>query len=184
MVLTNKFDNVGRLFTGYFTISDGTVDYSFEQLVELSVGTTQITAPHYGTFGRKKLATVGYESTATVRVDDTADLYPTNDIMTGTPNAKDKVSISYFLDRATKNVLVPAIFSTTERFDADPAGGTATDIYIVHSYTGFITGSELVRNRGTGTYERVMDFDIIEVTKTRREATGKDTPADAAILDG
>ena len=84
-IASNVFDNVSRLFKGYFILYDesGTDDegHVFNQIVDLSASANQLTSPHYGTFGKKKLAAIGYESVYTVRVDDTADLYPTNDFV-------------------------------------------------------------------------------------------------------
>lgn len=168
----NEFGDVARIFKGKFVLyhnANNTTDgYVFDQLVELSATANQLTSPHYGTRGKKKLAVIGYESAYTVRVDDTADLYPENDVVNvgATPlTAEEKVSVSYFLNRMANNDLVPAHFSSVEESDS-----TSPEKWIVNEFSGFITGAEHVRNTGTGTFEREYTFDVIDVTQTIRTA--------------
>ena len=170
-VQANVFDDVSRLFKGYFILyedqSDDSDGYVFNQIVELSASANQLTSPHYGTFGKKKLAAIGYESVYTVRVDDTADLYPTDDFVedgAAAPDA-DKISVSYFLDKLTDNELIPARFATVQEAD-----GPDANRFIIHEFEGFITGSAPARNTGTGTWEREYEFEVIDIIKSIREA--------------
>ena len=135
----------------------------FNQIVELSASANQLTSPHYGTFGKKKLAVIGYESVYTVRVDDTADLYPTDDL-DSLDTTSERVSVSYFLDKLTDNELVPARFATVQETDAD------TNAFIVHEFEGFITAVAPTRNPSTGTWEREFEFEVIETLVSKRQA--------------
>ena len=170
----NKFDNVARIFKGYFILYDSASTkkgYVFNRIVDLTATASQLTSPHYGTFGSKKLAVVGFESEYTVLVDDTADLYPTTDFVgagTDTPGDKDKVSVSYFLDKLTDNELVPATFATVQETDA------SSDKYVINEFEGFITGAGHTRNTGTGTWEREFTFEVINILKSTREGTLED----------
>ena len=182
-IASNVFDDVSRLFKGYFilydegtTAADDDKGHVFNQIVELSASANQLTSPHYGTFGSKKLAAIGYDSTYTVRVDDTADLYPTTALATlgvGTTAAKatERVTVSYFLKKLTENELVPARFATVQETDA------ADNEFIIHEFEGFITGSAPARNTSTGTWEREFEFEVIKITKSVRDddATGRYT---------
>ena len=173
--VANVFDDVSRLFKGYFILYDEGSDaddstddngHVFNQIVELSASSNQLTSPHYGTFGAKKLAAIGYESVYTVRVDDTADLYPTGYVIgKAAPTAEERVSVSYFLDKLTKNELIPARFATVQETDAD------TDGFVIHEFEGFITGSAPARNTGTGTWEREFEFEVINVLVSKRQST-------------
>ena len=175
--VANVFDDVSRLFKGYFILYDEGADnapdggddkgYVFNQIVDLSASANQLTSPHYGTFGKKKLAAIGYESVYTVRVDDTADLYPTSDIVGNTtPDAADRVTVSYFLKKLTENELVPARFATVQETDTDD-----DEKFIIHEFEGFITSSAPARNTSTGTWEREYEFDVIDIIKSVRVQT-------------
>ena len=164
----NKFENVSRIFKGYFILYDNASTkkgYVFNRIVDLTSTASQLTASHYGSFGDKKLAVIGYESEYTVRVDDTADLYPTDDIGSSSLSGKDLVSVSYFLDKMTSNELVPATFATVQETDA------TGDKYIVNEFEGFVTGAGHTRNTSTGTWEREFTLEVINVIKSNREGT-------------
>ena len=171
---TNQFINVSRIFKGYFTLYDDpeatTVDDGvvFNRIAELQHGIEQSNAATYGTFGDKKVATIGYDGDCSVRVAETADLYPTvNAVATPTFN------VSHFLNKLTKLELVPARFSGIEETDA------ASAQYVVTTYTGFAIGSNVERNNTLGIYERVFNFDIIKIQSSVRANTVEDivTPA-------
>ena len=167
---TNLFSKVSRIYKGYLTLYDSTAAADtdldedgvvFDRIAELQHGVEQTNAATYGTFGDKKLATVGYDGDCSVRVAETADLYPTTNADT-TP----KFNVSYFLNKLTNLELIPARFSGVAETD-----GTGTEKYIVTVYRGFVIGTRVERNNTLGIYERVFDFDIITVeTSIRRTA--------------
>ena len=174
-IIANKFADVSRIFKGYFILYEGTASdakgHVFNRIVDLTATASQLTSPHYGTFGSKKLAVVGFESEYTVLIDDTADLYPTDNIVGNTsPDATEQVSVSYFLDKLTDNELVPARFATVQETKS-----IDTEKYIVNEFNGFVTGAGHTRNTGTGTWEREFTFEVIDVVKSHRIAEPTDT---------
>ena len=156
----NDFDNnVSRLYKGYFQIYDSSNTYKYMQLTDLVEKIDANVVKHYGTTGIKKLVSIGYDAEYTITIKNTADLYDTD----ATPT--DAKSISYFIDKIMDNEIPEIEFEGVEVTNA------ATNKYIRDRFKGGITGTELVRDSGTGVYLRKLTIEITDKVKVQRTAT-------------
>ena len=159
MVDFNKWENVSRIYKGFFQIYIGNTPYKFLQPVSMEESVKATYAAHYSTDGKKKLASTGYDSTYTITVDNTAELYDT----AATP--ADKKTISYFIDRIFDNEIPIVDFEGVEESDA------ATNKFIRNRFKGGIVDVSRNRNESTGTYEATLVIDITEKTKVQRTSS-------------
>ena len=159
MVDTNKWENVARIFKGYFQIYVSSTAYAYQHLVEMREETNANYAVHYSTSGQKKLASVGHDSKYTIRLDDTAELYDT----AATPT--DTKSISYFVDKILDNSIPEIEFEGVEESDA------AANKFIRSRFKGGVVGTNKTRNTTTGTYERELIIKITEKVRVQRMAS-------------
>ena len=159
MVDTNQWDNVARIYKGYFQIYVGSTPYKYDQPVEMAETVNAIFSTHYSTSGKKKLASTGFDAQYAITVDSTADLYDT----ASTPT--DVKSISYFISKIIDNELPAIEFEGVEVTDA------SSNKYIKSRFKGYVVGYIHQRNTTTGTYEDALVIEITERIKVQRTSS-------------
>ena len=160
----NKWDNISRIYKGYFQIIVGLNKFKLLHPVSMQERVRANYATHYSTSGKKKLASTGYDASYTIALDNTVDFY---DHAT-TPTLK--YTISYFIDKIFKNETPEIEFEGVEETDSTETGA-GKGKFIVNRFKGVVVSVDRGRETSQGTYQATLHIDILEKVKVERATT-------------
>ena len=158
--LTNQWTNIAYTWSGFFLIKAGSTWYRYKRLSALNGSNSQGQSDHYGDDGNLQVAPVSLNSTYTVTVDETSDMFEAVD----TP--VDTKSISYIIGRMFQMKSIPVEFDAVDEAEM-PTDGK----YIHNHFKGYITDVGHPRNNGSGVYERTLTIRCTELVEVIRTAT-------------
>lgn len=162
--LSNKWEDVSRIYKGYLTIIDGSDLKQFDQLLELEITSKVELNAHYSSQKKKNNAVVGQTSSAFFKIDDTKFLY-------GPDGTADTTLLTHITDKLSNNLsAVSAIFESVQETDS-----ADNDKFILHKFTGDIFQVTKIRDENSGTYTTQIFIDITSEEHNKESPTAPTT---------
>ena len=162
--ISNKWEDVSRIFKGYLTIVDGSNLKQFDQLLELEITSRVELNAHYSSQAKKNNAVVGQTSTAFFKIDDTKFLY-------GPAGTVDKTLLTHITNKIDNELsAVSCIFESVQETDS-----ADSNKFILHKFTGDVFQVTKVRDESLGTYSTQLFIDITSQTHNKEASSAPTT---------